>query len=251
MFHFENKFAFITGGTQGIGFATAQQFIAAGGQVIITGRTSESVQQALNRLGPQAYGLASHAGDMADIALLPAFITKHTPTIDLLFLNAGYGKFAPITQAEESHFDELFNMLVKGPFFTVQRILPYMPAGSSIVFNTSFVTRLGTPHFSVYSAAKAAVQSFIKTFAAECIPQGVRVNGVSPGHVATNIFNNTGLTPEQIQDALQGIVPTIPLGRLGTPAEIAQAVLFLASPAASYIHATELSVDAGMAIIPT
>ena len=249
MQRFKNKFALITGGTNGMGFATAQQFIKEDGKVIITGRRAETVNKAVERLGKKAFGIVSNAGSMKDIMLLHEQVKQHTENIDFLFVNAGYGKFAPVEFADETHFDELFNMLVKGTFFTVQQTLPLMKKGSAVVFNTSFVTEVGMTNFSVYSAAKSAVQSFIKTFAAEFTEKGIRVNGISPGHIKTNIFNNTGLNTEQIEGAIQSIIPTIPFKRLGEPTEIANAVLFLASQEASYIHGTELTVDAGISVI--
>ena len=249
MQRFKDKYALITGGTSGMGFATAQQFINEGGKVIITGRSAETVNKAIARLGSNAFGIVSNAGNMKDILLLQQQVKTYTDHIDLLFVNAGYGKFAAVANADETHFDELFNLLVKGTFFTVQQILPLMRNGSAMVLNTSFVTEVGTANFSVYSAAKSAVQSFIKTFAAEFTEKGIRVNGVSPGHIKTNIFNNTGLQAEQIDGAIQSIIPTIPFKRLGEPTEIANAVLFLASQEASYIHGTELKVDAGISVV--
>lgn len=249
MQRFKDKFALITGGTNGMGFATAQQFISEGGYAIITGRSAETVDKAVEKLGTNAFGIVSNAGSMKDLSLLQEQVKKHARHIDLLFVNAGYGKFASVENADEAHFDELFNMLVKGTFFTVQQIVPLMKNKSSIILNTSFVTEIGTSGFSVYSAAKSAVQSFIKTFAADLMQKGIRVNGISPGHIKTNIFNNTGLNNEQIEGAIQSIIPSIPLKRLGEPTEIANAVLFLASEEAAYIHGTELTVDAGISVI--
>jgi len=249
MQRFKDKFALITGGTNGMGFATAQQFINENGKVIITGRSAGTVNKALEKLGANAFGIVSDAGSMKDIFCLRQQIEQYTKNIDLLFVNAGYGKFSSIEGTEETQFDELFNMLVKGTFFTVQQMLPLMKSGSSIVLNTSVVTEIGIQHFSVYSAAKSAVQSFVKTFAAECTAKGIRVNGISPGYIKTNGFNNTGLSPEEIEEAIQSIIPTIPFKRFGEPSEIADAVLFLASQKASYIHGTELTVDAGISVI--
>ena len=246
---FTDMDALITGGTNGIGFATAQQFIQEGGRVIITGRTEKTVNNAVEQLGRNAIGIVSNAGSTKDIMLLQKKVKEHTEKIDLLFVNAGYGKFAPIEYADEAHFDELFNMLVKGTFFTVQQTLPLMKNGSSIVLNTSVVTEMAIENFSVYSAAKSAVQSFINTFAAECTAKGIRVNGVSPGYIKTNGFNNTGLDHSQIEAAIKSIIPTIPFKRFGEPSEVASAVIFLASEEASYIHGTELKVDAGISII--
>ncbi len=249
MQRFKNKFALITGGTNGMGFATAQQFINEGGNVIITGRSAGTVDKAVEKLGANAFGIVSNAGNMKDIFLLQEQVKQYTENIDLLFVNAGYGTFAPIEYVDEAHFDELFNMLVKGTFFTVQQIAPLMKKGSAIILNTSVVTEMGMQNFSVYSAAKSAVQSFIKTFASEFTEKGIRVNGISPGYIKTNGFNNTGLSPEQIEGAVQSIIPTIPFKRFGEPFEIASAVLFLASQEASYIHGTELTVDAGISVI--
>lgn len=246
MQRFKNKVALITGGTNGMGFATAQEFINEGATVIITGRSQETVDKAVKTLGPNAIGLVSNAGKLADIFDLQKQVTQYTGKIDVLFVNAGYGKFAPIEMVDEAHFDELFNMLVKGTFFTVQQILPLMPAGSSIILNTSFVTAFGIENFSIYSAAKAAVQSFIKTFSSECTTKKIRVNGVSPGQIKTNIFSNTGLSTDQIEGAVAGIIPTLPFKRFGEPSEIAKTVVFLASEDASYIHGAEISIDGGL-----
>ncbi|PRD44098.1 SDR family oxidoreductase [Sphingobacterium haloxyli] len=249
MQRFKDKFALITGGTNGMGYATAQQFINESGKVIITGRSAETVNKAVEQLGENAFGMVSNASSMQDIMLLQDQVKQYTSHIDLLFANAGYGKFAPVEFADEAHFDELFNLLVKGTFFTVQQIVPLMKKGSTIVLNTSVVTEMNIQNFSIYSSAKSAVRSFIKTFAAEFTTKGIRVNGISPGYIKTNGFNNTGLNPEQIEEAIQSIIPTIPFKRFGEPAEIANAVLFLASQEASYIHGTELTVDAGISII--
>ncbi|WP_343640255.1 SDR family oxidoreductase [Chryseobacterium sp.] len=249
MQRFKNKTALITGGTNGMGLATAQKFIEEGGSVIITGRSEETVNSALEKLGEKAFGIVSNAGNMKDLMNLQHEIRKYTEHIDLVFANAGYGRFAPVEYVDENQFDELFNMLVKGPFFTVQQVLPLMKSGSSVIFNTSVATDIAMPNFSVYSAAKSAVQSMIKTFAVELTERGIRVNGVSPGHIKTNIFNNTGLTGEQIESAIGDIIPTIPFKRQGEPSEIASVVLFLASEEASYIHGAEIKVDAGISVI--
>lgn len=249
MQRFKNKTALITGGTNGMGYATAQQFISDGGKVIITGRSKETVNNALNELGNQAQGIISDAGSIKDLMSLQQEVRKYTETIDMLFANAGFGKFFPIESVDENHFDELFNVLVKGPFFTVQQMLPLMRKGSSVIFNTSVATEIAMPNFSVYSAAKSAVQSFIRTFAVELTERGIRVNGISPGHIKTNIFSNTGLNAEQIEAAVRDIIPTIPFKRQGEPAEIANTVLFLASEEASYIHGAEIKVDAGISIV--
>jgi len=242
----KNKVALITGGTDGMGFATAKEFIGEGAKVIITGRNEAKMNAALKQLGPNACGFVSDAGKLTDALALGKKVKAFTAGLDILFVNAGYGKFASIEMVDEAHFDELFNVLVKGTFFTVQQTLPMLNAGGSIILNTSVVTGYGSQNFSIYSAAKSAVQSFIKTFAAECSSKNIRVNGISPGYIKTNIFNNTGLSPEQIQGAIGSITPTLPFKRFGNPSEIAKAVSFLASDDASYIHATEIIVDGGL-----
>lgn len=243
---FKNKTVLITGGTNGMGFATAKEFIDNGAKVIITGRSQETVDKAVSNLGANAIGIISNAGSLSDIFELQNQINLHTDTLDVLFVNAGYGKFSPIEMVTETDFDELFDMLVKGTFFTVQQMLPLMPKGGSIILNTTFLTEVGHANMSVYTAAKAAVQSFIKTFAAECTSKEIRVNGVSPGHIKTNIFNNTGLSIDEIRGTIESIIPTLPFKRFGEPYEIAKAVVFLASDDASYIHGIELTVDGGL-----
>lgn len=246
MQRFKNKVALITGGTNGMGFATAQEFINEGARVIITGRSQQTVDKAVGILGENAVGLVSDAGKLSDIYALK----QHISQLDILFVNAGYGKFASLETADEAHFDELFNVLVKGAFFTVQQLLPLIGEGGSIILNTSYVTAFGVENFSIYSAAKAAVASFIKTFAAECTAKKIRVNGINPGYISTNIFHNTGLSPDQINGAVQSITPSLPFKRFGEPAEIAKTVLFLASADASYIHGTEIVVDGGLSNMP-
>jgi len=243
---FKNKVALITGGTNGMGFATAQEFIKEGATVIITGRSQETVDRAISKLGSNAIGIVSNTGKLADVFDLQRQVKIHTDILDILYVNAGYGKFASIEAVDEAHFDELFNMLVKGTFFTVQQLLPLMNEGGAIILNTSVVTAFGFENFSIYSAAKSAVQSFIKTFSTECTPKKIRVNGISPGYIKTNIFNNTGLTPDQIEGAIEGIIPTLPFKRFGEPNEIAKTVLFLDSEDASYIHGAEIVVDGGL-----
>jgi NAD(P)-dependent dehydrogenase (short-subunit alcohol dehydrogenase family) len=249
MQRFKGKFALVTGGTSGMGLATARQFITEGGKVVITGRSTESVTEAARELGPNAFPVVSDAGSMADLLGLRSRVAEFTGHLDLVYVNAGFARFSPLASAGEDHFDELFDTLVKGSFFTVQQMLPLMEAGSAVVFNTSVVTEMGIENLSVYSAAKAAVQSLVRTFAAELTAKGIRVNAVSPGYIRTHAFRNAGLSPEEIKGAVEHITPAIPVKRFGDAEEIAAAVLFLASPEASYVHGTELKVDAGYSII--
>lgn len=246
MTKFNDKIALVTGGTSGIGKATAQEFIEQGATVIITGRNKITVDETLQELGPNAKGIVSDASKLTDIKDLPEKVKALVDKVDILFVNAGYGKFAPLEYIDELHFDEQFNTLVKGTLFTVQQISPLISEGGTIILNTSTVTEVGMPNTSVYSAAKSAVQSFVKTFAAEFSQKKIRVNAVSPGPIQSNFFDKTGLTHEQIQDFAGAVLPQVPLGRFGQPKEVAKAVSFLASDDASYMHGTEIFVDGGM-----
>lgn len=246
MIKLRNKTALITGGTSGIGKATAKDFIENGASVIITGRFKETVKQSVNELGRQAQGIVSDAGSMADLSSLSGNLKNHSDKIDILFVNAGYGKYASIEDIDEAHYTEQFDVLVRGTLFTVKEVLPLIPEGGSIILNTSVVTEIGMKTAATYSAAKAAVQSFVKTFAAELAPRKIRVNAVSPGPIQTNFFDKTGLSEEQINGFAASVLPMVPLERFGDASEVAKAVTFLASDDASYLHGTEIFVDGGM-----
>ncbi len=241
-----NKVALITGGSSGIGLATAQDFIREGAQVIITGRSEPSLKEALALLDGQAQMLVSDAGDLRDLYALGQKVRALTPRLDIVFVNAGIGKFAPIEQVDEAHFDEQFSVNVKGLYFTVQQLLPIINPGGSVILNASVVHEVGTPGASVYSATKAAVVSLAKTLAAELLPRKIRVNVVSPGLTQTNFFANTGLSAEQVEGFAAQMLTQIPLQRVGNATEIAKAVTFLASDEASYIVGEEIKVDGGM-----
>jgi NAD(P)-dependent dehydrogenase (short-subunit alcohol dehydrogenase family) len=243
----KNKIALITGGTSGIGKATAIDFIEQGATVIITGRHQSSVDETVKELGENAHGIVADSGNIEELKQLANKVTILTGKVDVLFVNAGYGKFATIEEIDEAHFDEQFNVLVKGTLFTVQSILPLMGEGSSIILNTSVVTEKGMQGASVYSAAKSAVQSFVKTFAAELSIRKIRLNAVSPGPIETGFFNKTGMNEEEIQGFADTVLlPQVPMARFGKSSEVAKAVTFLASDDASYIHGTEIYVDGGM-----
>lgn len=247
----QDKTVLITGGTSGMGLATARLYIQKGAEVIITGRFQETIDETVEQLGPNAYGIVSDAGKMTDIHDLQKQVKEIAPHIDILFANASYGKFAPVEAATEEHVNELFDVLVKGTFFTVQQILPLMQEGGAVILNTSVVTESGFPNMAIYSAAKSAVQSFIKTIAAEYTSRKIRVNGVSPGYISTNGFEKTGLSRNQINEVIEATISTIPFKRFGEPEEIAEVVHFLASDAASYIHGTEIVIDGGLSNIKT
>lgn len=245
MLKLKDKVAVVTGGTSGIGKATAIDFIENGATVIITGRYQNTINETIKELGDHARGVVSDAGKMQDLMQLGDKVKAISPHIDILFVNAGYGKYASIELIDETHFDEQFNVIVKGTLFTVKQILPLMKEGGSIILNTSIVTEIGMQNSSVYSAAKAAVQSFVKTFASELAAKKIRINAVSPGPIKTNYFNKSNLTPEQIQDIAGAVLPQIPLARFGEPYEVAKAVSFLASNESSFMHGSEIFVDGG------
>lgn len=243
----KNKTALITGGTSGIGKATAIDFIDQGATVIITGRHQITIDETVKELGKNAYGIVTDSSNIEELKKLANKVKILTGKVDVLFVNAGYGKFAPIEEIDEAHFDEQFNVLVKGTLFTVQSILPLMGEGSSIILNTSIVTEKGMQGASVYSAAKSAVQSFVKTFASELSIKKIRLNAVSPGPIETVFFNKTGMNQEEIQGFSDSVLlPQVPMARFGKSSEVAKAVTFLASDDASYIHGTEIYVDGGM-----
>ncbi|MBC7919757.1 MAG: SDR family oxidoreductase [Ferruginibacter sp.] len=241
-----NKVAVITGGNSGIGLATAREFIELGARVIITGRNQRTLEEAQQQLGDGLHAIASDAGDLADIRALAGQVAAIAPRIDILFVNAGFGKFSPIESVDEAHFDEQFNVNVKGLYFTIQQLLPLINEGGAIILNTSVVTEMGMPGASVYSATKAAVSSFGKTLGAELAGRKIRVNVVSPGPIQTNFFDRTGMSQVEIEGFAAGVLQQVPLRRFGSPGEVAKAVAFLASDDASYVLGTEIYVDGGM-----
>lgn len=246
-----NKTAVITGGNSGIGLATAKDFITEGAEVIITGRNRESLNAALKELGDHARGIVLDVSNPEDIASFGEKLKVLTSQINILFVNAGIAKFAPIDSATVAHFDEQFNTNVKGAYFTIQQVLPLMPENSSIVLNTSINAHVGMANASVYSATKAAVVTLVRTLSAELLPRKIRVNAVSPGPVSTPLHSaeKFGVTAEQIQQIGEGIARQIPLGRFGRPEEIARVVTFFASDDSSFILGAELIVDGGMSTL--
>jgi len=246
-----NKTAVITGGNSGIGLATAKDFITEGAEVIITGRNRESLNAALKELGDHARGIVLDVSNPEDIASFGEKLKVLTSQVNILFVNAGIAKFAPIDSATVAHFDEQFNTNVKGAYFTIQQVLPLMPENSSIVLNTSINAHVGMANASVYSATKAAVVTLVRTLSAELLPRKIRVNAVSPGPVSTPLHSaeKFGVTAEQIQQIGEGIARQIPLGRFGRPEEIARVVTFFASDDSSFILGAELIVDGGMSTL--
>jgi len=244
-----SKIALVTGGSSGIGLATAKRFVSEGAYVFITGRRQTELDAALKGLGGNATAVRGDVANLADLDRLFDTIEQQKGRLDVLFANAGSGTLAPLGQITEEHFDNTFNLNVRGLLFTVQKALPLMPPGSAIILNASTTSVKGTPAFSVYSATKAAVRSFARNWTLDLKERKIRVNAVSPGVVPTPGYDLIGLTKEQVQGFVDFQVTTIPLGRVGIPDEIAKAVVFLASDDSSFVNGIELFVDGGMAQI--
>ncbi|BDI29641.1 oxidoreductase [Capsulimonas corticalis] len=242
----EGKIALITGGSSGIGLATAQRFVAEGAYVFITGRRQAELDAAVQTIGKNVTAVQADASNLDDIDRLYSVIEKEKGKLDILFANAGVGSLVPLGSITEEHFDKTFNTNVKGLLFTVQKALPLLPDGAAIVLNASIVSSKGLPAFSVYAATKAAVRSFARSWANDLRERKIRVNVVSPGVVPTPAYNNLGLTAEQLQGFVDGQAANIPLGRVGAPDEIAKTVVFLASDDSSFVNGVELFVDGGM-----
>jgi NAD(P)-dependent dehydrogenase (short-subunit alcohol dehydrogenase family) len=242
----EGKVALVTGGNSGIGLATAKQFVAEGAHVFITGRRQAELDAAVNAIGENIRGVQSDVSNLADLDRLFATIKQEQGHLDVVFANAGVGEIAPLGSITEEHFDKTFNVNVKGLLFTVQKALPLLPEGASIILNASTASIVGTPAFSVYSATKAAVRSFARNWILDLKERQIRVNAISPGVVPTAGYDHLGLSDEQLQAFVDSQASTIPLGRVGTPDEIAKAVVFLASDDSSFVNGIELFVDGGM-----
>jgi NAD(P)-dependent dehydrogenase (short-subunit alcohol dehydrogenase family) len=243
------KVALVTGGSSGIGLATAQKFAAEGARVFITGRRQAELDSAVKLIGSSATGIRSDVSNLGDLDRLYATIKQETGRLDVLFANAGGGSLAPLGAITEEHFDKTFGTNVRGLLFSVQKALPLMPAGSSIILTSSTTSIKGTGAFSVYSASKAAIRSFARSWIIDLKDKQIRVNVISPGVVPTPGYDLLGLTKEQVQGFVEYQKGTIPLGRVGVPEDIAKAVTFLASEDSSWINGIELFVDGGMAQI--
>ncbi|MEH2125161.1 SDR family oxidoreductase [Nostoc sp.] len=245
----EGKIALVTGGNSGIGLATAKQFVAEGAYVYITGRRQVELDAAVEAIGKNVTAVQSDVSNLADLDRLFAIIKQEQGHLDIIFANAGGGQIAPLGAITEEHFDKTFNVNVKGLLFTVQKALPLLPEGASIILNASITSIKGTPAFSVYSATKAAVRSFARNWILDLRERKIRVNAISPGVVPTPGYDHLGLNDQQLQEFVDSQASTIPLGRVGTPDEIAKAVVFLASDDSSFVNGIELFVDGGMAQI--
>jgi NAD(P)-dependent dehydrogenase (short-subunit alcohol dehydrogenase family) len=245
----KDKVAVITGGNSGMGFATAQRFAAEGAYVFITGRRQSELDAAVKQIGINVAGVRGDVSNLADLDRLYAKVNEQKGRIDILFANAGVGEFAPLGAITEAHFDKIFSINVKGLLFTVQKALPLFQDGGSIILTGSVGASKGGGATSVYSASKAAVRSFARTWTVDLKHRKIRVNTISPGPIDTPIFDNIAQTEEEINQIKANLVAAVPIGRMGSPDEIAKAVSFLASDDSSYITGIELYTDGGMAQI--
>ncbi|HWL19095.1 MAG TPA: glucose 1-dehydrogenase [Bradyrhizobium sp.] len=239
----QGKVAVITGGTTGIGFAAAKLFVEEGAYVFITGRRQKELDEAVKTIGDNVTGVQGDVSKLADLDRLYETVKAEGRRIDVVFANAGFGEFAALGSITEEHFDKLFNINVKGVLFTVQKALPLLNDGGSIILTGSVASIKGTPAFWVYGATKAAIRNFVRAWTIELKDRRIRSNVLSPGPT------ETPLVDRQAPEAIARIVSTIPMGRMGSPEEIAKAALFLASDDSSFVTGIELFVDGGRAQI--
>jgi NAD(P)-dependent dehydrogenase (short-subunit alcohol dehydrogenase family) len=245
----EGKVAVITGGNSGMGLATAQRFVAEGAHVFITGRRQAELDKAVKLIGKNVTGVQGDVSNLADLDRLYATVKEQKGKVDILFANAGVGELAPLGSITEQHFDKIFAVNVRGLLFTVQKALPLFQDGGSIILNASIASIKGMPAFGVYSASKAAVRSFARTWTSDLKDRKIRVNTLSPGPIDTPILDGLASTEEELEQIKSHFVAQVPLGRMGASDEIAKVALFLASDDSSFVTGVELFVDGGMAQI--
>ena len=243
----EGKVAVITGGNSGIGLATAKRFVDEGAHVVITGRREKELNDAAALIGKNVTTVTGDVTRLADLDRLYGVVKEKHGHIDILFANAGWGELAPLAAATEAHFDKTFDLNAKGTFFTVQKSLPLMKDGGSIILTASVANVRGDAAFTAYAGAKAAVRCFARGWTMELKDRNIRVNSISPGPIETPALEKVGLTAEQVEQAIAHFASQVPLGRRGKPEELAAAVVFLASDESSYITGVDLPVDGGMA----
>lgn len=242
----KNKVAVITGGSSGIDLATAKEFIANGAKVVIFGRSKQALDEATKELGAMSYGIQGDVTNLSDLERLYSETTSKFGRIDVVFVNVGQGKLAPIADTAETFFDEMMNVNFKGAYFTLQKAIAHLNPNASVIITTSWLNEIGFGGSSLLSASKAALRSVVRVASAELAGQGIRVNAVSPGPIGTPFWDKIGLPDDVLQGAAEAITNQVALKRFGQPEEIAKAVLFLASDDASYITGSEIAVDGGI-----
>lgn len=243
----ESKIALITGGTTGIGLATAKRFAEEGAEVIVTGRNPETLELARRELNGRVQVVESDAADERQIRELFDSIARTHGRLDVLFLNAGIAKFAPLAEAPLSDFDAMWDVNVRGPWLALKHALPILAEGAAVIVNTSVANQKGMAGTAAYAATKAALRAIVRTAAGELAGRKVRVNAISPGPIETPIFGKIGLPSQELAAFLEDVPTHVPLGRFGAVQEVASAAAFLASEDASFITGTELAVDGGFA----
>ena len=246
MSNLKNKIAVVTGGNSGIGFATAQDLIAQGAKVIITGRRDEAVAEAAEKLGNETIGIVADQAQLADTNTLVEKVKAQYGTVDILFINAGVASFAPLEFLAEEEYDRIMDINLKGAVFTLQKFLPLLKHGSSVTFLSSVNAYTGMANTMAYAASKAGLNSVMRTAAAELAPKGIRVNAVCPGPIKTPIFGKTGLPQEALDGFAASLSEGIALKRFGEDHEVAKLVSFLSSENASFITGAEYTIDGGL-----
>ena len=242
----EGKVALVTGGNSGIGLATAKRLQEEGARVGISGRSKKTLDEAVKTIGNGVVAVQADVANLADVDKLYKEVSAKLGKIDVLFVNAGVAKFAPLAETSESLDDEQFDINIRGAYFTIQKALPLLNDGASIILNTSVAGSTGNAGTSAYSATKAALRSLARTAAAELVGRGIRVNAVAPGPIVTPIFGRTGLPKEAVDEFAKEVVSKVPMKRFGQPEEVTATVAFLASQDASYITGVEINVDGGL-----
>ena len=246
----KGKVALVTGGNSGIGFGAAKSLVDAGAFVYITGRKEPQLQSALEQLGENARAIKADVTDKVAMADVAATIKAEKGSLDIIFANAGGGSPLPLQEVSEDYFDKTFNVNVKGVVFTVQAMLPILNDGSSVILNASITAYMGLPGFGMYAAAKAAVRSFARSWTTDLKDRKIRVNALSPGVVPTEGYRTEqGMTEEQVAAYVESATKEIPVGRVGSPEDMGNAVVFLASNASSFISGIELTVDGGQTMV--
>ena len=246
MSRLKGKVAVVTGGNSGIGLASAQRLQQEGARVAISGRSQKTLDEASKILGKDALVVQADVAKLPEIDKFFSAVSAKFGKIDVLFVNAGVAKFAPFAAFTEAAYDELFDINAKGSFFTVQKALPHLNDGASVILNTSVAGHVGNALGVVYGATKAAMRSFVRSMAADLAARNIRVNAIAPGPIDTPIFGRVGLSEEQRAQVLQGFIGRVPLKRLGKPEEIAATVAFLASSDSSFMTGTETNVGGGV-----
>lgn len=243
------KIALVTGGTNGIGLASARLMVAEGAQVVVTGRDAQGVAAAQAELGDAALALQSEASDLAQVEALVDTLRQRFGRLDILFLNAGLSRPAPFEQVTEEQFDAIVGLNFKATYFTIQKALPLMGPGASVVVTTSITNQTGSPNFTVYGATKAALRSLVQSLGLALIGRGIRVNAVCPGPIDTSAFQRLKLPPEKVAAIHADIKSRSPIARFGRAEEVAKVVLFLASDDAAYVVGEEIVVDGGIGLV--